>query len=73
MGLEHDRHHLYWPRRNYTSSLERLFRGLPCNIRVMLVQEHRLLHITTPPPVKPTATAMRNAIRQHRTRECGCQ
>ena len=46
-------HHLYWPRRDYQTQLERRFRSLPWNKIDMPVDAHELIHRYAPPPAKP--------------------
>ena len=53
-------HHLWWPRKSYKSKLERLFRGMH-TVRIC-VEWHKHIHATTPPPRKPNAREMRQAI-----------
>lgn len=66
-----DIHHLFYPRRHYTSSIERAFRNLSCNTVEMNVTDHRRYHnaawrdetLTIP---KPTHDQMCEAIRRCR-------
>lgn len=37
-------HHLYYPKRNYTTRVEKIFRSLPCHKVEMSIEGHRLLH-----------------------------
>lgn len=67
-----NRHHLWWPRRDYKTPVERKFRGLPCNIIVMDVRIHQALHIYGTPPTKPNLNFMRESIKRHQNKECGC-
>ena len=67
-----NRHHVWWPRKDYKSSLERRFRGLPCQIVVMDIRTHQLLHVYTTPPTKPSRNTMRLTIERHAQKECGC-
>jgi hypothetical protein len=70
--LRTNRHHLWWPRKDYQSPLERKFRGLSCHIVVMDVRAHQLLHILTAPPEKPSREDMKAAIERHKQKGCGC-
>ena len=56
----HNTHHLFWPRRNYKTTLEKTFRQL--HTVKMCIEAHKLLHRTTQPPHKPSVEAMRVAI-----------
>lgn len=38
------RHHVYFPRRDYQTRVEKIFRTLPCHVVVMSVEGHRRLH-----------------------------
>ena len=64
------KHHCWYPRRDYTTALERKFRNLPCNIVLLEDDIHRLLHEYQEPPRKPSAKEMRQAIEQHRRLPC---
>ena len=65
-------HHLIYPRKDYTTSLERKFRSLPCFIIEIDKEVHSLLHAISEPPTKPTVADMREAIRRHTLKDCGC-
>lgn len=69
---ETNRHHLYWPKRDYRSPTEKAFRSLPCNIVEMNVNDHRILHLVMEPPTKPTFVEMTVAIQRHKSLTCGC-
>lgn len=55
-------HHLYWPRRDYKTSVEKEFRNLPQNKELMCRQEHDELHVTEQTPHKPKREEMLAAI-----------
>lgn len=57
---EFNTHHLWWPRKSYKSTLERMFRQMQ-TVRIC-VEWHKHIHATTPPPKKPKAAEMRAAI-----------
>lgn len=38
------RHHKYWPKRDYKTPLQRQFRQQPCNIDLVTPEEHREIH-----------------------------
>ena len=67
-----NRHHLAFPKKEYTTALERKFRGTPCLIVEMDAWVHALVHSVSEPPRKPTVADMREAIKRHQLRECGC-
>lgn len=67
------RHHLFWPRRDYKTPLQKKFRNLPCNIVLLEIDEHTELHRTTPPPKMPERSAMQLAIERHGRGECKCR
>ena len=55
-------HHVYWPRRNYTTPLEKRFRNLPENKELLPRCEHDELHATTEPPEKPSHAFMESVV-----------
>lgn len=57
-GCYQNEHHLYWPRRDYTSSVERAFRQLPENKELICRAEHDELHATESPPPMPSRNEM---------------
>lgn len=61
-GCGFNTHHLYYPRRDYTSPVERDFRELPENKVQLCMAEHDLLHQIEQPPVKPSRDEMLLAI-----------
>lgn len=67
-----NRHHLWYPRRDYKTALERKFRNLPCNIVELSVPIHNMIHAYCEPPKKPPANDMRAALQRHTERKCGC-
>lgn len=59
-----DNHHTYWPAPEYTTPLEKKFRGLEGNIiRGICRCLHDLEHLKKP-PAKPSIKAMRLALEQ---------
>lgn len=62
-------HHLYWPRREYQTDLERRFRTLPWNKIEMPVAAHELLHRLAPPPRKPAIEEMLAAVETFELKE----
>jgi len=63
---EMDKHHTYWPRREYTTPVEKRFRNLGANVVQMCMAEHQELHFQEQPPDKPSREIMLNAIREQR-------
>lgn len=61
-GCRTNVHHKMWPKRDYTTPIEREFRELPENKERMCMQEHDLLHQTERPPQKPDRETMLLAI-----------
>lgn len=57
-----DTHHLFYPRRAYRSGVEKRFRRLAINVVEMCVNDHRELHATQEPPVKPSRDEMLEAL-----------
>ena len=69
------RHHRYWPRRDYKTRVEKKFRNLPCNIDLLSAAEHTRVHKRFPygtPGGKPSRTAMFAAIQKHEEGKCRC-
>lgn len=62
LGCVTNTHHRYWPKRRYTTSVERAFRELPDNKVDLCMDEHRELHATEAPPHKPTRNEMLQAL-----------
>lgn len=61
-----DDHHQIWPACEYTTPLEKRYRGLEINIvRGVCRCLHNLAH-TFPPPEKPSVDEMRLAVEQAR-------
>lgn len=56
-----DQHHIWWPKRDYRSQLEKRFRNLPENKEVLCRYEHDLTHYEAP-PIKPSREVMAQAI-----------
>lgn len=65
-GCEQDKHHLWYPKREYKTGLEKRFRNLSCNVINMCMYQHQQLHLTEQPPVKPDIEVMRKVINEHR-------
>lgn len=55
-------HHVYWPRRDYTTSLEKRFRNLPANKELLPRCLHDELHATLESPEKPSYEYMESAV-----------
>lgn len=66
------KHHLWWPRRDYKTDIERRFRGLPCNVVELQHDTHLLIHEYQEPPTKPLPMEMARAIRHHDQGRCPC-
>ena len=64
-GCVSNEHHTYWPKKRYTTQVEREFRALPENREQMCMAEHREKHATEQPPVKPSREQMIQAIAAH--------
>lgn len=60
--METNRHHLFYPRRRYTSKPERALRNHPGLVVPTWVPAHRLLHIEAGTPPKPGAELSRAII-----------
>lgn len=67
-GCYVDTHHTYWPRRSYTTQIEKEFRRLPENQELLCRVEHEEAH-TERPPEKPTRDEMIQAIASHMVQE----
>lgn len=61
-GCYTDKHHLYYPRAEYKTPLEKRFRSLGVNIVRLCRQDHDELHTTQTPPEKPSIEHMRSMI-----------
>lgn len=57
-----DSHHVYFPRRDYKTKIEKQFRNLPENLVEMCRNDHDNLHATQTPPEKPSRDEMLVAI-----------
>lgn len=57
-GCFEDVHHLYWPKSEYRSELERNFRNLGSNTMRICRATHDDIHATERPPVKPSRETM---------------
>lgn len=62
-GCYQNLHHLFYPRRDYTTPLEKKFRIDPRNIVQLCRREHERLHHTQDIPEKPTIQEMQVFIR----------
>ena len=67
-----NRHHIWFPRRDYKTDVERKFRNLPCNIVWIDEKIHRLLHQFTEVPKKPSREEMLMYINYHNKGICSC-
>jgi len=65
-GCFEDVHHKFWPKREYTTSLEKEFRELDINKVLGCRALHNELHAVEPPPNKPSRETMRNMVNQVR-------
>lgn len=61
-GCRTNVHHLYWPKNQYTTPVEKEFRELPENKERMCMSEHSDLHRLEAPPDKPDREEMLLAI-----------
>ena len=59
-----DTHHLYYPRKRYTSGVERQFRQLPENQAELCREVHSEIHATEQLPKKPSRAAMLAVIQE---------
>ena len=57
-----DQHHIYYPKREYSSPLEKTFRNLGENIVEICRSEHNEIHATQEPPEKPPIQYMAESI-----------
>lgn len=65
LGCGEDRHHLYFPKNEYKTRVERVFRNLGCNVIEMCRKKHNDLHATGEKPRKPTREEMLLTIRSY--------
>lgn len=63
-GYRWTQHHLYWPKAEYTSKIELIFRNLPENIIHLCRFQHDLLHRSQSPPKKPAESIMEKTIQE---------
>ncbi len=68
-GCYADEHHLYWPKKNYKSPVEREFRSLPEHRAMVCRAEHDEIHATEGIPKKPSRDQMLQAIAAHMIQE----
>jgi hypothetical protein len=57
-----ERHHIWYPRDEYRTKLERRFRNLPLFVVSMESEAHKFLHIYNDPPRKPDKNLMAKMI-----------
>lgn len=60
-----NRHHLQYERNNYTSPLQRVFRGLSSRVVDMWIIDHNELHERYSPPRVPTDIAMIDVVEEY--------
>lgn len=60
-----NRHHLQFERNNYTSPLQRVFRGLSSRVVDMWIADHNELHERYSPPRVPTDIAMIDVVEEY--------
>ena len=67
-------HHLFFPRGEYKTKVERTFRNLPCAQVNMDYFMHHLLHemLKIFPIPKPSQADMQKAINRHEQQLCSC-
>lgn len=58
------RHHLFWPRTDYKTALERKFREHPLTSVELPEETHRLVHMYQDPPRKPSREFMEQFLRR---------
>jgi hypothetical protein len=61
------RHHKYWPRSDYKTTLEKKFRNLPENIQLVTADAHTRIHKQSPPK-KPSHDFMHTRVKNHERR-----
>jgi hypothetical protein len=64
-----NRHHLYYPRSDYRTPLEKQFRSASEHIVTLCRSQHEQLHLKTKPPEKPSPDTMREVLRGYREME----
>jgi len=57
-GCRQNTHHLYYPKNDYTTPVEKEFRELQDNKVVLCMVEHDQLHKIEQPPMKPSRDEM---------------
>lgn len=65
IGCHTDTHHLWSPRSEYKTSVEKQFRRLACNVMEMCRVEHEELHAVQPHPEKPPRSYMLAEIQRY--------
>lgn len=68
----YDRHHLFWPRRDYGTRQEKDFRSLRCAQVDLYRGVHDSIHWAFPIPRKPNRDQARRFIYRHESRRCSC-
>lgn len=68
----YDRHHLFWPRRDYVTRAEKDFRSLRCAQVEVYRGVHDSIHWAFPAPRKPNRHQARRFIERHQSRRCSC-
>lgn len=66
------KHHLWYPRRDYQTRLEKTFRALQCQIVLLDDHTHRSVHRHSEPPHKPSHEEMVAALERHAQGVCKC-
>jgi len=64
-----DNHHVYYPKREYSGSLERKYRNLGCHVVEICRCKHDEIHATEQPPDKPSTEVMVDAIERSGERQ----
>lgn len=68
-----DKHHVVWPRKDYSEGVAKRYRNLPCNvIRNCCRSVHEMIH-KLPPPPRPSVEFMQMKIKEHKKGRCRCK
>lgn len=62
LGCHASRHHIYFPKRDYTTKTERKFINLPDNIVTVCRAVHDEFHAQATPPIKPSRIEMEEML-----------